>query len=323
MKTRDSAAVQNLSAGEFAEQQRRRRQELWGLLGDLPAGYKGGAAQLARTDAHAGFRIERLKLDLNGVEAAPAWLLIPDRRPNPAPALLYLHAHFGTYEVGKDELLQGRAVMPAYATELAKRGIVTLALDSWCFGERRHDADGARGESDAFKLMLWQGRTLWGMMLWDELRALDYLLGRPEVDPSRVGVFGLSMGATKAWWLSALDERIKLCIDLCCLTDYGSLIEAGNLSGHGLYYYVPSLLKHFSAAQVNELIVPRARVSLNGRNDPLTPEAGVERIRGHVLPLYEKFGRREDCDIRVFDGGHGELPGMREIVLRAMERYLL
>jgi cephalosporin-C deacetylase-like acetyl esterase len=64
-------------------------------------------------------------------------------------------------------------------------------------------------------------------------------LARPEVDPRAVGVFGMSMGATKAWWLAALDPRIRLCLDLCCLTDFDELIKADNLKGHGIYYYVP------------------------------------------------------------------------------------
>src|SRR5262249_45134477 len=158
----------------------------------------------------------------------------------------------------------------------------------------RHDEDGRNGEWDAFKLMLWKGQVLWGMMLFDEFQAVTYLAGRAEVDPGRLGAFGISMGATKAWWLAALDPRIQMCIDLCCLTDYEELIRTHHLRGHGIYYYVPRLLKHFQARDINELIVPRPRLSLNGRKDPLTPPAGVERIRDHVLPLYAKQGRAAD-----------------------------
>jgi hypothetical protein len=82
----------------------------------------------------------------------------------------------------------------------------------------------------------------------------------------------MSMGTTKAWWLAALNPRIRLCVDVCCLTDYEELIRARALSEHGVYYYVPSLLKHFQTADINELILPRPRLSVNGRRDPLTPE---------------------------------------------------
>ena len=80
--------------------------------------------------------------------------------------------------------------------------------------------------------MLWKGQVLWGMMMFDEMQAVTYLSSRPEVDAGRLGAFGLSMGSTKAWWLAALDPRIKLCIDLCCLTDYEELIKTRNLRGH-------------------------------------------------------------------------------------------
>lgn len=76
-------------------------------------------------------------------------------------------------------------------------------------------------------------------MVYDSIKALDYLTSRPDVDPKRLATLGISMGSTMAWWLAALDTRIKVCIDLCCLTDFHSLIEARGLDGHGLYYYVP------------------------------------------------------------------------------------
>ena len=66
--------------------------------------------------------------------------------------------------------------------------------------------------------MLWQGQVLWGMMVYDGLRALDFLLTRPEVDPQRIATLGMSMGSTMAWWLGALDERIKVTVDINCLT---------------------------------------------------------------------------------------------------------
>ena len=185
------------------------------------------------------------------------------------------------------------------------------------------DKDGRNGEWDAFKNMIWHGQVLFGMMIFDEHRAVDYLVSRPEVDPKRIGAFGLSMGSTKAWWLTALDPRIKLCIDLCCMTDFDALIKANNLKGHGIYYYVPSLLKHFSTGQINELIVPRAHLSLNGRNDSLTPPAGVERVRDHLAPLYAKYGKAEDCRVELFDCGHEELPEMRRLTMEWMDRHLV
>jgi dienelactone hydrolase len=310
------------SPAEFATYQQRRRQALWSLMGDLPWQHQPGPARSVRTEDHGSYTIDRLVLDLNGVEPVPAILLIPKKRQERAPGLLFIHWHAGMYDLGKEQLLQGVKVQPAYASVCADLGLVTLAIDSWGFGERKHDSNGRRGEEDAFKLKLWRGQTLWGMMMFDEFRALQYLASRPEVDAGRLGAFGMSMGSTKAWWLGALEPKVKLTADVCCLTDYESLIETHHLSGHGVYYFVPSLLKEFDTTEVNELIVPRPHLSVNGRKDPLTPPAGVEKIRDRLISLYERYGRKQDCRIELFDCAHEELPEMRRAIIDSMQKYL-
>lgn len=304
---------------DFAARQNARRKELWSLLGDLPWDHKPGPARLVRKEEHEGYTLERLVLDLNGIEPVPAMLLIPHKRQQPSPGLLYIHWHGGMYDLGKEQLLRGVDAQPAYAPVCVEKGLVTLAIDSWCFGERKSESNGHQGEENAFKLMLWQGRVLYGMMMFDEFRAMDYLAGRPEVDAKRIGALGMSMGSTKAWWLAALDPRVKVCMDVCCLTDFDELIKAHGLQGHGIYYYVPSLLKHFQTAEINELIVPRLRLSVNGRRDELTPPRGVERVRDYLLPLYRKYGKESDCRIELFDCEHVELPEMRALILQWLD----
>ncbi len=91
----------------------------------------------------------------------------------PLPVILYNHAHGGVYDLGKEELLAGRPALqdPPYAFALAHAGYASLCIDTWLFGERR-----GRTESELFKEMLWHGRVLWGMMVYDSLRAVDYLV---------------------------------------------------------------------------------------------------------------------------------------------------
>ncbi len=316
-----SAATAEQADVAFSTYQEKRRKELWGLLGDLPWEHQLAPAQVVKREEHDGYTLERLVLDLNGFEPVPALLLIPHKRQTRAPGLLYIHWHGGMYGLGKEQLLRGVDAQPAYAPVCAEKGIVTLAIDSWCFGERKHEKDGSVGEQNAFKLMLWKGQVLFGMMMFDEFRALDYLASRPEVDAERLGVLGMSMGATKAWWLASLDPRVKLCIDVCCLTDFEELIRTHALQEHAIFYYVPSLLKHFQTADINELIVPRARLSVNGRLDVLTPPAGVEKVRDRLMPLYRQYGKESDCRIELFDCAHVELPRMRTLILEWMDRY--
>lgn len=311
------------TSAEFTDRQTKRREELWSLLGDLPE-KRTPTAQVISTEQLDGYKLEHLILDLNGIQPVPALMLIPDNIKQPAPAMQYIHWHGGDYFVGKQELLKGTSAMQAYAPVYAQKGIVALAIDSWCFGERApYPTDGGRGEGDTFKEMIWKGQVLFGMMMFDEWQALNYFCSRPEVDTKRIGSFGISMGSTKSWWLAALDERIKVCMDLCCLTDYEALLAEHGQYRHGIYYYVPSLLKHFQTHDINELIVPHPRLSLNGSKDGLTPPRGVERVRDYLYPLYAQYGRPEDCRIELFDCGHEELPEMRAIILEWLEKYLV
>lgn len=294
-----------------------RRAELYSLLGELPARDRPCGARLVAAEERPAYLLERLELDLNGLEPVPAWFMRPRHMRAPAPAVLYNHAHGGDYALGKDEFLHGRGSLqqPAYADALAAMGYCGLAIDAWVFGARA-----VRSEMDAFKEMLWRGRVLWGMMVYDSLRALDYLCTRPEVDPARVATLGMSMGSTMAWWVAALDERIRVCVDICCLTDYDALMETGNLAGHGIYYYVPGLLRHFTASRINALIAPRAHLSLAGDLDPLTPPAGLDRIDRELRLAYA--AHPDNWRLRRFPVGHQETAEMRAEALRFLGERL-
>jgi len=111
-------------------------------------------------------------------------------------------------------------------------------------------------------------------------------------------------------------------MDVCCLTDYEELIKAHGLQGHGIYYYVPALLKHFQTSEINELIVPRAHLSVNGKRDELTPPVGVNKVRNYLLPLYRKYGKEAELRVELFDCAHVELPEMRKLIQEWMDRCL-
>jgi dienelactone hydrolase len=296
-----------------------RRRELYGLLGELPQRDRAIAARKVAEEPRGTYVLEKLVLDLNGVEPVPAYFIRPAEGGVPRPAVLYNHAHGGEYHIGKEELIAARGGIqqPAYAEELAARGIAALCIDHWAFGERR-----GRCESEIFKQMLWRGQVMWGMMVYDSLRAVDYLVGRGDVDAARIATLGLSMGSTMAWWVAALDTRIKLCIDICCLTDYHALIEARGLDGHGIYYYVPRLLKHFTTAQINALIAPRAHLSLAGIYDRLTPPAGLDRIDAELREVYAAAGAPDAWRLSRYACGHMETAAMRAEILAFLDKRL-
>lgn len=301
------------------EDQVRRRQELYGLLGDLPPREREVSTKKLGEEERGSYILEKLLLDLNGIEPVPAYFTRPKGISGKFPVILYNHAHGGDYELGKDELIKGRPCLqdPPYAEALARRGYGALAIDAWNFGERR-----GRTESELFKELLWRGQVLWGLMVYDSIKAVDYLYTREDVNTDHLGTLGLSMGSTMAWWVAALDERIKVCVDICCLTDFQALIETRGLDGHGIYYFVPGLLKHFTTAEINALIAPRPHLSLAGNLDKLTPPAGLDRIDTELRRVYEEFGAPGAWKLLRYNTGHFENADMRYEIMRFLQEWL-
>lgn len=298
---------------------KQRREQLYNLLGDLPDRDRSISAKVVSQENREHYVLERLMLDLNGIELVPAYFARPHQHDAPKPAVLYNHAHGGDYILGKDEFTDGRKALqsPPYAQQLAMLGYSSLCIDTWAFGERR-----GLSESHIFKHMLWHGQVMWGMMVYDNLRAMDYLVSRDDVDENRIATLGISMGSTMAWWTAALDERVKVTIDICCLTDFQAMIDTQHLDGHGVYYYVPSLLKHFTTAQINALIAPRAHLSLAGDFDTLTPPAGLDRIDAELKQVYADANASDAWELVRYNIGHYETADMRARILAYLDRWL-
>ena len=125
-----------------------------------------------------------------------------------------------------------------------------------------------------------------------------------------------------AWWTAALDVRVKVCVDLCCLTDFEALIEARGLDGHGIYYYVPSLLKHFTTAEINALIAPRPHLSLAGNYDRVTPPVGLDRIDRDLRHVYKTEQAEDAWQLKRYETGHFETAQMRSEIMSFLKKWL-
>ncbi len=296
-----------------------RRQRLYSLLGDLPPRDRPISAELVEEQERENYILEILTLDLNGIEPVPAYYVKPKNASGRRPTVLYNHAHGGGWHKGKGEMTEGSDSLqkPPYAEVLTGLGYNALCIDAWNFGHRA-----GRQELDLFKEMLWHGQVLWGMMVYDSLRALDYLHTRPDVDTSRIGTMGLSMGSTMSWWVAALDERIACCVDICCLTDFHELIRTRALDKHGSYYFVPSLLKEWTTASINALIAPRPHLSLAGNYDVLTPPHGLDVIDAELKQVYESAGAPDNWLLLRYPCGHVETPEMRQEIVRWLRKHL-
>lgn len=294
------------------------RKTLLALLGDPPPEATLEGTILFREEGYE-YETEHLMIDLNGMESVPAILLKPLNQRGPLPVVLYQHSHGGDFDRGKGELTESAGYLqdPSFARELTAMGFAVLSIDHWGFEERK-----GKLESELVKEMLLYGRTLWGMRLFDSMRLLDYIGTREDLDDTRIATIGMSMGGLLSWWLAALDERVKVTIDIAAQVDTETLLEKRGLDHHGFYYYVPGLLKACSTLQIQEMIAPRPRLSLTGASDRMCPVDGARYLDEELTKAYAGKGRPDHWVGRILTGGHQETKEMRETWKTFLRKHL-
>ncbi len=305
------------------------RSTLWNLLGDFPARPKvPEVTLLSRTD-HDGYVLEKFAFADGLGLTVPGYLFLPTDATGKVPAILYCHWHAGQWDVGKEEMLGHNATPVAPGPTLARLGYAVLGIDACGFGERNGQGPsgpaerGGDAELSSSKFSLWAGRTLWGTIVRDDLMALDYLCSRPEVDASRIGVTGISMGSTRSWWIMALDDRPKTAVCVGCMTRYQELVRAGRLKEHGIYYFVPGMLRHFDTEAVIACAAPRPMLFMTGDRDPGSPLEGIRALEARVSPVYALLGSPDAFESVVFpDTAHVYLPAEWEKMVGWMGAHL-
>lgn len=311
---------------------KKQRKKIQGIvldcLGERPPRPSPLNVRTVAVDQKDGYRIEKFVFD-NGVDSeVPGYIAIPDNRQNRLPAILTMHGHGSS----KENMFGYEPTSQDVAEILVKRGYVVLGIDSYFNGERK--GTGPAGdlermerrsdqEASLFKLNLWLGRTLWGMMLRDEQIALDYLASRPEVDPNRIGAQGMSMGSTRSWWLAAIDDRIKAVVGVACFTRYEDLIATRALRAHGIYYFVPGILKHFDSEGVMALIAPRPFLALTGERDAGSPPEGMIKLEKILSRFYTLYGKPESFRSIIYpETGHVYNDDMKAKMLEWFDKFL-
>jgi hypothetical protein len=273
----------------------------------------------AEVSTREGYVLERLELAIEGVGRVRGFLTRPPDARGPRPAILYGHSHGDRHDIGASELLDGRSYLLApFGPLLARAGYVALCIDMPTFGDRANVI-----ESAATKAHVWYGTSLIGQMVSEQAAALTYLVSRGDVDALRVGAFGISLGATLAYWHAALDPRIAAVAHLCCYADYATLVELGAHDHHGMYLLVPGMLGRTSTGEIAGLVAPRPQLICLGEDDELTPPLSVERALAVTEPMYAALDASAALEVSVEKGvAHRETPRMHEKVMTFFERQL-
>jgi hypothetical protein len=250
-----------------------------------------------------------------------------------------LHSHGGMFLFGKEKVVdlgRNHPAMVTYhnnnyegrptATALVRRGYVVITIDACMFGERRVmlDADLGLGwdrsrysaadvaklnqvcrtrEATIVKGLTLAGATWPGVVFWDDMRTVDYLLTRPEVDPKRVGCQGVSMGGYRALFLAALDDRIRAACVVGFMSTVRPMIHA-HLDTHSFVHFLPALHQYLDWPDVASLTAPRSLMVLQCSRDQLFPLTGMQEAVEKIADLYTRAGVKEKFVGRFYDVPH-------------------
>ena len=268
--------------------QHQARQKLFELMmgGGKPARVPLDAKILQRIEVPAGgYTLEEVSLQSLPDRRVHAWLAVPKDPPGKVGAVLALHGHGGT----GNQVVHGESLY-GYGRALAEMGYVVISPD---IGQHE------------LQHINW---TLMGERTWDALRCLDYLETRPEVDPVRFAVAGLSLGGETTMYVAALDERIQVACSSGWLTTVGNM-----KTGHCPCWNFPGLEANYDFADIFACVAPRPLVMEIGEQEKAPGGFPVGIAQGafaEIRSAYRVFGAEMNVILDVHPGGHvfhGEL----------------
>jgi dienelactone hydrolase len=318
--------------------------EVFDAMHYAPAKTDVAAETVERVD-RGKFTREKIYFNTTPELRVPAYVLIPKNLPpsGKAPAIVALHDHGGFYRWGKEKLVKLDDEHPALtefkacyanhsiADDLAEQGYVVIVIDMFYWGERRlrlpddpapigESADpktetvadvrkfnAARGQMEQLvaRTIFTSGFTWAGVIFWDDIRTVDYLLTRPEVDPDRIGCVGLSLGAWRTNHLMALDDRVKAGVAVCWLSSFRHLQSRHILNTVGLTKVLPGLYRKLDMPDVVSLAAPRPLLNINGLKDGLFPvDTGVKPAYQTLETVYKKIGAAGKFKGHLYDSPH-------------------
>jgi dienelactone hydrolase len=302
---------------ELAAWQRGRREAFLAALGEFPA----LAPLNARTTGDlkfADYRVEKVIFESQPGFFVTAALYLP-LTPGPHPAVVHPTGHTDIAKAG--ELYQRASIL------LAKNGLACLCYDPVGQGERRHffNPDGTPEFSTTQEHMLMgAGSTLLGIsiartMIWDGMRAVDYLQSRADIDPARIGCTGISGGGTMTSYLGALDERIAASAPGCYLTGFRRLLETigPQDAEQNLFGQIANGLDHGDYVLLR---APRPTLIMAATQDYFDI-TGAWNLFRQAKRFYTRLGFAERVEIIEPDTKHGFPTEMRVGATRWMRRW--
>jgi dienelactone hydrolase len=291
-----------------------------------------------------GLRTEHLTIASEKNQRVPLLLLKSEKAEGRRAAVIVLHGTGGTKEGMRGTLV-----------ELAKRGMIGVAIDARYHGERAGVTKGAEAYNAAI-LRAWRAKPeeqehpFYYDTVWDLWRVVDWLVSREDVDPSRIGMIGYSMGGIQTWLAAAVDERVKVAVPAIAVQSFQWSLEHERWQGRANSIkaahegvakdlgaekvdarvcralwskVIPGILDRFDAPRMLPLFAGRALLIVSGDLDPNCPYEGAKLAIASAEEAFRAAGCPEKLKVMVAEGvGHKVTPEQQAAALAWFERWL-
>lgn len=295
------------------------REQLFEMLGISPRQPRTDLnAEVTGTQQHEDIIIENLVFQSLPGLYVTANFYRPSAKPEkPLPAILYVCGHSPQKALGIS--FGNKTAYHHHGVWFAKHGYACLMIDTIQLGE----IGGTHHGTYRHGRWWWNSRgyTPAGVEAWNGIRALDYLQSRPEVDAERIGMTGRSGGGAYTWWVSALDERVKVAVPVAGITSLHNHVVDGVVEGHcDCMFHVNTYRWDFP--QVAALIAPRPLLIANTDKDQIFPLDGVVDIYERTRRIYELLGAGDKIGLAITEGPHKDTQPLRTVAFEWFERHL-
>ena len=254
--------------------------------------------------SEAGFRVEKVQFQSRLNHHVTGNLFLPLNSQGPLPAVLMTCGH--SYTGKAAETYQSMCML------LAQNGIICLITDPISQGERFQFLDesskpATAGTTLEHSLLDYAanltGTDVVSFEAWDNVRGIDYLLSRPEVDPARIGITGNSGGGTQTAFLMSYDPRISVAVPSCYLTSYEGLI-GGIGPQDGCQQLYGEGAAGFDHGDFVNMAAPLPIRMLAGERDYF-PIEYTRRTYAEAQETYRVLGAPEKVKLFTYDDKHG------------------
>ncbi len=317
------------------------RQVVFDCMGSLPPAPESFEAKIMDSEDRGNYTAYKIEFNISAWERIPAYLLCP-KGEGPFPAVLMLHDHGAKFSIGKEKMVRpfhvDEEVMKeadtwsvqcydgSYAGDFyASQGYVVLAIDALFWGERGRKEGVDYNGQQALNANLQQlGMSLCGVITADDIQSAEFLKSLDYVDEERIHCLGFSMGAHRAWMLSACTDAVKAAVAICWITNTDQQMSSENHRNTGGSVYtmsLPFIRNYMDFPHVAGIACPKPIYFINGSSDKLFPVKGVQEAYDTMREVWTSQGCEKDFRSEIWDSPHFFSKEMQKATLEFLNQY--